>query len=221
MTLPTPSSQATPAPASATPPEQTTPVTQTEATEQPAETKQYVTKEELAAAVELGVRRAQQSARDHSKKVEDQVRALTTKLEKAGAVVSPEITNSLRQQVEAELLTEQTPASPAVPGQPPASATPGTGDPIFDWTMEAYKAEGIEIKPTDPEFPQIKAALDDPAGNMFKYQKAVLKAIETKRERTASQTAAADARTLGGGNQPPGPAAPKTAHEAWSQVQYK
>ncbi len=213
MTLPT-NSQATPAPASATPPEQS-PATPAAAPEQPAEQPKYVTVEQMEEAVERGVRRAQQSSRDRSQKIETEVKAITARLEKAGATVSPEITNNLRQQVEAEL-DEAPPAT--APAAAPASAQPGTGDPVFDWTVEAYKAEGIEIKPGDPEFKQIKAALDDPAGNWIKYQKTVLQAIETKRERTASQTATADARVLGAGNQPPGPAAPKTAHEAWQQA---
>jgi hypothetical protein len=185
--------------------------------EQQADQPKYVTKEELAEAIELGFRRAQKSAKSRTQAVEAQVNAIKAQLEKAGAVISPEITQNLRQQVETELDTQEA-APPTAPGAAPASAQPGTGDPVFDWTVEAYKAEGIEIKPGDPEFKAIKAALDDPAGNWIKYQKTVLQAIETKRERTASQTATADARTLGGGNQPPGPAAPKTANEAWKQA---
>jgi hypothetical protein len=220
MTLPnTPSQAPTPAPASATPPE-STPAQPAETPEQPAEQPQYVTKEELAAAVELGVRRAQQSARDRSQKIEDQVKAITARLEKAGATVSPEITQNLRQQVEQELDT-QTPDQPAAaaPGTP--ASMPGTGDPVYDWTMEAYKTEGIDIKPTDPEFALVKAALDDPAGNMFKYQRTVMRAIDTKRERTAASQNTADARVLGGSNQPPGQAQPKTSTEAWEQAYRK
>jgi hypothetical protein len=215
MTLPT-NSQATPAPASATPPEQTP--APAAAQEKPAETPSYVTKEALEAAIETAVRRATQSSRDRDRQIEDQVKAITTKLEKAGAVVSPEITQNLRQQVTAELETQEQPQQSAAATPQPQASGPSQGDPVYDWTMEAYKTEGIEIRPADPEFAQIKAALDDPAGNMFKYQRAVMQAIDHKRERTASQTATADARVLGGSNQPPGQAQPKTAHDAWAQA---
>ena len=217
MTLPNPS-QATsvPAPASATPPE-TTPTQPVETQEKPADQPQYVTQEALDAAIEQAVRRATQSSKDRTQKVEAEVKTLAAKLEKAGATVTPEITQGLRQQVEAEL-DEQPAPPPAAPGPAPASATPGQGDPVYDWTIAAYQSEGITIKPEYPEFAIIKAALDDPAGNMPKYQKAVFKAIDAYRERTASLQSTADARTLGGGNQPPGQATYKNATEAWQEA---
>jgi hypothetical protein len=216
MTLPTPS-QATPAPASATPPE-TTPAQPAEAQEKPAETPSYVTKEDLMQFGDTIVKRINMASKDRTQRIETEVKAITARLEKAGATVSPEITQNLRQQVEAELETQELPQQPAAAAPTTPASAPGTGDPVYDWTMEAYKTEGLDIKPTDPEFSQIKAALDDPAGNMFKYQKTVMKAIDAKRERTASQTATADARVLGGSDRPPGQAQPKTAHDAWAQA---
>lgn len=220
MTLPTTPSPATanvPAPASATPPE-STPAQPAATPEQPAEQPKYVTVEQMEEAVERGVRRAQQSSKDRTQKIEAEVKAITARLEKAGQTVSPEIAQNLRQQVEAELDTQEQPSQPAaVTPQAPASV-PGQGDPVYDWTMAAYQTMGTEIKTTDPEFKLIDNALKDPAGNMIKYQQTVLDAIKAKQVRTASQTATADARVLGGGSQPSGQAAPKTAHEAWEQA---
>jgi hypothetical protein len=217
MTLPTPTSQAPITPASVTPPEPT-PAQPAAAPEQPAEQPQYVTKEELAAAVELGVRRAQQSARDRTQKIETQVNELTARLTKAGVSVTPEITQNLQQQVAQELDTQEPEQPQAAATQTPASVPGQAGNPVFDWTMEAYRTEGLEVKPADPEFAAIKAALDDQNGNFYTYQKTVLKAIEAKRERTTSQRETADARVLGGGTQPSGQVAPRTAHEAWEQA---
>jgi hypothetical protein len=219
MTLPTPTSQAPITPASVTPPEPT-PAQPAAAPEQPAEQPQYVTKEELAAAVELGVRRAQQSARDRTQKIETQVNELTARLTKAGVSVTPEITQNLQQQVAQELDTQEPEQPQAAATQTPASVPGQAGNPVFDWTMEAYRTEGLEVKPADPEFAAIKAALDDQNGNFYTYQKTVLKAIEAKRERTTSQRETADARVLGGGTQPSGQVQPKTAHDAW-KVAYK
>jgi hypothetical protein len=220
MTLPT-NSQATPAPASATPPEQTP--APAAAQEKPAETPSYVTKEALEAAIETAVRRATQSSRDRDRQIEDQVKAITTKLEKAGAVVSPEITQNLRQQVTAELETQEQPQQPAAATPQPPASGPSQGDPVYDWTVMQYRVHGIDVKPSDPEWNKyIQPALDDSNGEpdelFAKYQAKVIQALAEKRERTASQTATADARVLGGSNQPPGQAQPKTAHDAWAQA---
>jgi hypothetical protein len=203
-------------PASETPPVQTPAPAATQETQE--DQPKYVTKEELAAAIELGFRRAQKSAKSRTLAVETQVTELKTRLEKAGIAVTPEITQNLRQQAADELEDQDVDQPQTAAAQTPASVPGQAGNPVFDWTMEAYKAEGIDIKPTDPEFAEIKKVLDDPAGNMYVYQKTVLKAIETKRERTTSQRETADARVLGGGTQPSGQVAPRTAHEAWEQA---
>jgi hypothetical protein len=176
-------------------------------------TERPVTRKELEEAVALGVQRAQQSARDRTQRIETEVKALTDRLEQLDVPVTPEITAKLRTQVATEMETQEQPET-QTDEQP-------TGNPVYDWTMELYKTEGIEIKPTDPEWKEVKAALDDPNGSMIKYQKVMLRAIDSKRERTATESQTADARTLGTGQTSGQAPAAKSARDLWKRVEYK
>lgn len=164
---------------------------------QPKETSKepdYVTKDDLKQFGDSLAKRINMASRDRTNKIETQVKAIVAQLEKAGAPPSPEVTQKLREQVAEALEDDGEPAPEA-----PAGATDKTDNPVFDWTMEAYRTEGIEILATDPEFAAIQAALSDPTGTMYKYQKVVMGAIETKRQRTTSRQETADARVIGGG----------------------
>lgn len=114
---------------------------------------------------------------------------------------------------------EPEPTTPSTNTQQPQALE--AGHPIFDYTMQVYQAAGIDVKATDPEFKIIQQALDDPDGNLGKYGVALQKAISTKRERLELHNETADARTLGGGGQPPGEAQPKSSHDAWEQAYKK
>ena len=202
-TLPNQTASTTPAPK---------PAPVAEAPEQQTE-QQFVTKEEMARAVEEGFRRAQQSAKSRAQAVEARVTALATSIE--GLTSTPlnaEQKVKLREQVEAEIDQQNT-------QEPPEEPTPGfsDGNPVYDWTMETYKLEGVTITQNDPEWAQIKATLDDPQGNIIAYQRTVFKAIEAKRQRTASQSQTADARVISEG-QPSGQAPAKSGHQMFKDA---
>lgn len=188
--------------------------TQVDATEAQPEQGAPVTRQELAAAIEDGFRRAQQSAKSRTQKIEQQVQGLTDYIKKLNVEVTPDIAERLREQATAQVdqvdQQAQTEASP--------EGVPSSGNPVYDWTVAFYKTEGIEIKPADPEFQAIKAALGDPNGNMLKYQRVVMKAIDQKRERTASASETAAARVLGSGGGTSGQAPAKSAHSMWERA---
>jgi hypothetical protein len=183
------------------------PAAQSAPPEQQAE--RPVTRKELEDAVETAFRRAQQSSRDRTNKVETEVQRLTQVIQKAGLQVTPEAATKLREQAEA-VVDQQLPAAP--PEQPGAQDEPGPGTVVYDWTTAYYKTIGAEITKTDPEYQQVKAALDDPNGSLVAYQIAVQKAVQAKQSRIASQSTNADARILGGGTGS-GPVAAKNARE--------
>lgn len=192
---PADNSTATAPSANGAPVQSTTPAQPAEQTGQQPNQPQYVTKADLEQAIELGVRRAQQSARDRAQNIENQVKAMSERLGTLNIPVTPELTEKIRAQAAQQLDTQL--EQPSAPG--PAASEPQEGNPVFDWTMEVFADEGLEIKPEDPEYKQVRAALDDPNGSMVKYQKTVLKAIEQKRERVTSEKESADARVSGGG----------------------
>lgn len=204
------------APEAELPIEETTPELETaeaDVTEQQSEQEAPVTRKELAAAVEEGFRRASQSAKSRAQAIENQVKNLTETMKKLNVDVTPEMTSKLREQATAEIDQSQQQAQ-----QPNADDAPGTGNPVYDWTMAIYKEEGLDIKPTDPEWKLIKAALDDPNGNMPKYQRTVLRAIDTKRTRTTSASETASARVIGAGGEPSGQAPATSARALWERA---
>lgn len=170
-----------------------------DASGQQSDAKQFVTKEDLAKAIEMGVRRAQQSARDRTQKIETVVQDIATRLGRLDVPLTPELTEKIRAQAAAEL--DETQDEDAAPQPESPASDPGAGNPVFDWTMEFYQAEGLDIKPTDPEFAEVRKALDDPQGSMVKYQRVVMKAVDQKRDRLSSEKETADARVLSGGQQ--------------------
>jgi hypothetical protein len=178
-----------------------------------------VTRKELEDAVENAFRRAQQSSRDRTNKVETEVQRLTQVIQKAGLQVTPEAATKLREQAEAVVDQQQPAAQPEQPGAP-AQDEPGPGTVVYDWTTAYYKTIGAEIAKTDPEYQQVKAALDDPNGSLVAYQIAVQKAVAAKQSRIASQSQNADARTLGEGSSS-GQVTAKNARSYWDVAHNK
>src|SRR5690349_8876662 len=67
--------------------------------ETPKEEPKYVTMESLMQFGDTLVKRINMASKDRSQKIETEVKAIAARLEKAGATVTPEITQNLRQQV--------------------------------------------------------------------------------------------------------------------------
>lgn len=179
--------------------------------EAPPEQPKYVTEEMLAEAVEKGFRRAQQSAADRTRTIESKVAELTKQMQGLGVQVTPEIQARMQEQV-----AQEVDAPPAPAPAPAATAEPGEGNPVYDWTMAYYSAAGLGIEQADPEWAAIQAALSDPAGNMTKYQATVAQAVEKKRARVTNATATADARVVGTGAHSGTPAG--SAKELWERA---
>lgn len=200
----TPQAPSAPTTPESTPPTEPTVVAQEQQEEKP------ITRRELDEAIEAGFRRAQQSSKARALNIETKVNELTEQLKNLSIPVTPEITAKLRERAESEV--DQPPT------QPGESLPPG--NPVYDWTMALYKEEGLDIKPADPEWAAVKAALDDPDGNMVKYQRIVMKAIETKRTRQASEQDAASARVAGGQTSSSG-AVTKSTRQLWADAHKK
>lgn len=200
-----------------TPPTATPPAAQPAASDaQPSGAQQeqpkYVTEEMLAEAIEKGFRRAQQSAADRTRTIEGKVNELTQRMQSLGVQVTPEIQAKMQQQAEQEV---DAPPSPAA-AQAPAEEI-GAGNPVYDWTMAYYQEAGQTINTSDPEWAAVKAALDDPAGSMVKYQLTVIKAVEQKRARVEQGSAAANARVVGSGSST-GTATAGSAKDYWERA---
>jgi hypothetical protein len=187
------------------------------APEQQQQEQQPLTRKDVEEIVGKVFQRAQQSSRDRDRNIEAEVQKLTQVIQKAGLQVTPEAATKLREQAEA-VVDQQQPA-PEQPGAP-AQDEPGPGTVVFDWTTAYYKTVGAEIAKTDPEYQQVKAALDDPNGSLVAYQIAVQKAVEAKKVRVASQSQNADARTLGEGSSS-GQVTAKNARSYWDVAHNK
>lgn len=180
--------------AATVPPEQ--PAQPAEQKETPKEQK-FVTEDQLAAAVEKGVRRAQQSAADRNRTIEARVSELAQQVSKF-TKVTPEMQQQMVRQATDEV--DQALSATSQESTEPETDDPGEGNPVYAWTRDYFTVEGLTIEKDDPEYKQIRTALDDPSGTFAKYTKVVMKAVEEKRQRMDADKEAADARTLGAGS---------------------
>jgi uncharacterized protein YdbL (DUF1318 family) len=80
---------------------------------------------------------------------------------------------------EAETTQEQT----AEEGLPEEGLHEEGLHPVIIETLDVFKAEGVTIETTDPEYKALTAILKDPNGNIHKYRKELYKQIEAKRQR--------------------------------------
>lgn len=204
----------TPAAQPATSPQTPAPA---ETGEQKQDQPQYVTKEMLAEAIEQGVRRAQQSAADRTRNVENRVKELTATLSKF-VPVTPEIEAKAREQAQAEV--DAQPADPSQEATPQGAGEPGQGNPVFDVTQGYFQEIGMTVEKSDPEWKAIQQSLDDPNGSMAKYMVTLQKAVTAKQVRVSEQSAAAPARVVGGGSSATGAPA-NSAKDYYDRVQYK
>lgn len=90
--------------------------------------------------------------------------------------------------------------------QEPASSQPAPQQqaqtevhPAIAKTLEVFKAEGITIETTDPEYKALDAILKDPNGNEIVYMRELFRQIDAKRQRIATNQQAAPARVVSGG----------------------
>jgi hypothetical protein len=183
------------------------------APEQQQQEQQPLTRKDVEEIVGKVFQRVQQSSRDRDRNIEAKVQELTKVVQTAGLQITPDVTAKLREQAEATV--DQQPTTPEPAQQ--AEGDFGPGNPVFNATMDIFKEEGVEITRQDPEWSQVQAGLDDPNGNPVKYAKTLMKAIETKRTRVASQSQNADARTLGGGASS-GEVTAKSARDYWQNA---
>ena len=95
-------------------------------------------------------------------------------------------------------------------------------DPVIAETLDVFKAEGITIETSDPEYKPLDAILKDPNGNIHQYRKELFKQIEAKRQRKATNQQQAHARVISGvqSNQSGG-AITSSAHDAWQEAYKK
>lgn len=187
----------------ATPPEPTlaqTPST-TEAAQETPETPVYVTKQELDQMMAETLRRAKQSDRDRMKQIDTKLSDIKTRLEAGGTQLTPSQVDVLREQIEQEV------ESPTGQAQAPASAmTPemqAQADYVYSQMDETFADVGTAVTVSDPEWKEIKAALDDPKGSLPKLIRVTAKQAEAKALRIASQKEGAAARVSNGGGSLP------------------
>lgn len=172
---------------------------------QPA-TPQYLTMDQVEALLEKRdaqlMGRFQQSSRDRQKVIQSELEGIKTMLTASNVKVTPEMETTFRKQIEDKL------DAPKEPEQKPGQSDQA-GDPaqfIYNETMVIFRDEGLNVTENDPEWKIIRAALDDPQGNITKYRREVLKAVETKRTRLTDTEDNADVRVnAGGGGRRPGP----------------
>ena len=96
-------------------------------------------------------------------------------------------------------------------------------------TLDTFKAEGIVITPSDPEYQAIEDEYNNPAGNIHQYRKTVYKQIEAKKARQAKPAPTTthgiwgQAYTKPATTQTPTPTAKpaKTTNEIWGQAYKK
>ena len=170
-----------------------------EAQEQQQEQPKYVTKEELDGFAEEVLRRAKQSDRDRSKRIESELGKITTLLTKAGTQVTPEQEVKLRNQIIDEIDGPEQPE-----GQSAAPlAAPDPAAAVDNFLNGIFEEVGAKVTTNDPEWKELQKVLDDnfnnPAG-LPKVIVAATKAAEAKRDRTASLQETAAARVGGSGS---------------------
>ena len=174
----------------------------------------YVTKEELEKAVAETLRREKQSNKDLMSRIDGKLNDIKSKLEAGGAQLTPQQVTVLRSELEqSEEQQEQVTAAP----ETPAALQEEPNDPVVAEIMDIFKAEGVSIEPSDPEFTPLDAILKDPNGNMHLLRKELFKQIEAKKLRVATNTEQAGARVIDT-QQPSGEATVSNARGYWNRA---
>ena len=173
------------------------------ATEQNAQEQKGLSAEEYRAIAREEATRAAQSLVDKaeariSKKAQEQIAAID--LTKHSLGLTDEQVEQAKQKVIYQDLTsprQQEQASTPPPAQQVQAQT--EIDPVIAETLDVFKAEGITIETSDPEYKPLDAILKDPNGNIHQYRKELFKQIEAKRQRVATNQQQAPARVISGG----------------------
>jgi len=169
-----------------------------EAQEQPAgQTPQYVTKEEMEGFAADILRRAKQSDRDRSKRIEDQLTGIKAMLEKAGTKLDAEQEANLRDQITDEIDN----AEGQQPAEPREVQQPAGPSPVDQFLAGIWAEAGATVTPNDPEWAALKKVMDDNFDNPQGLTKVLLaanKAAQDKQKRTADMQETAAARVGGG-----------------------
>jgi len=157
-----------------------------------------LTRADLEVFADQLVRRVSQSTKARNEQVTQQVAALKEFVEQStGQKLDKVAEAKMRARIE-----EQLDAADSEQVIPQDAEQPDE-HPIITMTKGIYEEEGIEIKPNDPEYKDVEAAYNDPKGSVAKYVRAVMGAVEAKRERLETRDNTAEARASGGGGNNP------------------
>jgi hypothetical protein len=213
------SGQQVPGPASPEPPI----ASQAQAAEQPSQETKPIDEAAVRKIAEEIATRTAQSLVDKaeyriSKKAQDQIRALELNKQTLG-LDDNQVMEAKQKIVMNDLTAPPAAEGPASPQQPASGDQPEI-DPVFAETLSYFNEQNVTVEEGDPEFKGIKTVLDNPKASTFAYIAAVLKAVEAKKARVASQTESAPARVLGGG-ETPGQATAASSHELWDKAYSK
>ena len=146
-----------------------------------------------------------------SKKAQEQIAAIDTSRQALG--LSDEQVTQAKQRVIFDDLTAKPTAEQASPApQTQPNQQPTEIDPVIAETLDVFKAEGVTIETSDPEYKPLDAILKDPNGNIHQYRKELFRQIEIKRARVVTNQQQAPARVISGGQSqtdsaPPNPSA--------------
>ena len=193
--------------------------------EQPTETKPLTIADVERIAEEKATRIAQsmvdKAENRISRKAQEQIAAIDTSRQALG--LSDEQVQQAKQRVIFDDLTAKPTAEQASPAPQTQTNQPAAEiDPVIQETLDVFKAEGVTIDTSDPEYKTLEAILRDPNGNIYQYRKALYTQIEAKRSRVAAAQVTAPARVLSGGQQTTGEAnLSGSAHDEWQNVYKK
>ena len=188
--------------------------------EQPTETKPLTIEDVRAEATRIAQSFVDKAENRISAKAQEQINAL--KLTQGALGLTDEQVETAANKIVLNDLkaprTEQASPAPQTQTNQPAQEI----DPVIQETLDVFKAEGVTIETTDPEYEPLDAILRDPNGNIHQYRKALFAQIEVKRMRLANAQATAPARVLSGGQQTIGEAnLSGSAHDEWQNVYKK
>lgn len=164
------------------------------AQEQEQEQPQYVTRAELERMQAELIRRVQQSSRDRSQRIEQQIAQLKQAFETKGAPMSPQQEQVLRQTVEQNMDAAEGNVTPS----PDVTADIQY---IYDEINSTMQESGGLVKPTDPEWKIVQEQLDNPRGSMRQTIAAAVRAAQAKEARLQKIKEKAPARTMSQGGQ--------------------
>lgn len=194
------------------------------ATEQQTQEPKPLSADEYRAIAREEAIRAAQSLVDKaeariSKKAQEQIAAIDLSRQSLG--LSDEQVEQAKQKVIYQDLTTPRTQEQASTPQPTQPNQPTEIDPVIQETLDVFKAEGVTIETSDPEYKALDLILKDPNGNIWQYRKELYRQIEAKRNRVAANSQHATARVVSGGvTNNTGEAGALTTHEMWN-IAYK